>query len=144
MEQFVSGSYFEVLIIGVPVGPFLGTSGKFTRISGLGVEFEYEYYNEGGNNFQRAFFKQAKQQTLVMEQGTVTDFDQLSLAVNLINLGTDVSFTIEVMLKDYTGKVARTWTIVGARLTKYEGPSLDSNQSELAVSRIEFQYSGAF
>lgn len=144
MPTYVTGSYFEVTIVGVPVGPMLGTSGKFTRVSGLGAEFEYEYYNEGGSNFHRAFFKEVKQQTLVLEQGTVTDFDHVSLAMNLINLGTEVVFTIVVMLKDHTGKTLREWTCNGAHLTKYIGPDLDSNRSEVAVSRMEFVYSGAF
>ena len=145
MEPYVSGSYFDVTIIGgLPVGPVLGTTGRFTRVSGLGAEFEYEFYNEGGSNFHRAFFKQVKQQTLVLEQGTVTNFDQISFAMNFINLGTEVEFSIIVCLCDYTGSVKREWTIMGAHLTKYEGPDLNSNQSELAVSKIEFVYSGAF
>ena len=144
MEPFVSGSYFDVTIIGIPTGPVLGTTGRFTRVSGLGASFEYEYYNEGGSNYHRAFFKQVKQQTLVLEQGTVTNFDQISMAMNVINLGTEVSFTIIVILYDYAGNAVREWTIMGAHLTKYEGPSMDSNQSELAVSRMEFIYNGAF
>ena len=144
MEPFVSGSYFDVTIVGIPTGPVLGTTGRFTRVSGLGAEFEYEFYNEGGSNYHRAFFKQVKQQTLVLEQGTVTNFDAISLAMNLINLGTEVTFTIVVILYDYAGNAMREWTIMGAHLTKYEGPSMDSNQSELAVSRMEFIYNGAF
>ena len=144
MEPYVSGSYFDVTIIGVPVGPVLGTSGRFTRVSGLGGEFEYDYYNEGGSNYNRAFFKQVKPTTLVLEQGTVTDFDQISLAMNLINLGTEVTFMIIVVLRSNTGSVMREWTIMGAHLTKYEGPAMDANNSELAVSRMEFIYNGAF
>lgn len=144
MEPFVSGSYFDVTIVGIPSGPVLGTTGRFTRVSGLGAEFEYEYYNEGGSNYNRAFFKQVRTQTLVLEQGTVTNFDAISLAMNLINLGTDVSFTIVVILYDYDGSAVREWTILGAHLTKYEGPAMDSNNSELAVSRMEFVYNGAF
>ena len=144
MEPYVSGSYFDVTIIGVPVGPVLGTSGRFTRVSGLGGEFEYDYYNEGGSNYNRAFFKQVKPSTLVLEQGTVTDFDQISLAMNLINLGTEVTFMIIVILRSNTGSVMREWTIMGAHLTKYEGPAMDANSSELAVSRMEFVYNGAF
>ena len=144
MEPFVSGSYFDVTIIGIPTGPVLGTTGRFTRVSGLGASFEYEYYNEGGSNYHRAFFKEVQRQTLVLEQGTVTNFDAISLAMNLINLGTEVTFEIIVVLYDYKGNPMREWTIVGAHLTKYEGPALDANQSELAVSRMEFVYNGAF
>ena len=146
VQKYVTGSYFDVWIIQPLLGGVMyGANGKFTKISGLGVEFDYDYYCEGGSNFHRAYFKGVKQQTLVLEQGTVVSgVDQLSVAMNLINLGTELSFQLEIRLWDHTGKVVRTWTILGAHLTKYEGPSLDANQSEVAVTRMEFTYNGAF
>lgn len=142
--DYIGNYYFEVLIIGIPTGPVLGSSGKFSRVSGLGANFVYETFNEGGSNYQRAFFKEVAQQTLVLEQGTVTDFDHMSLAMNMINLGTEVTFEIIIMLKNEKGSTLREWTVIGAHLTKYEGPELNSNAAEVAVSRMEFIYSGAF
>ena len=146
VQKYVTGSYFDVWIIQPLLGGAMyGANAKFTKISGLGVEFDYDYYCEGGSNFHRAYFKGVKQQTLVLEQGTVVSgVDQLSVAMNLINLGTDLSFQIEIRLWDHTGSVVRTWTILGAHLIKYEGPALDANQSEVAVTRMEFTYNGAF
>ena len=36
----------------------------------------------------------------------------------------------------------RTWVIAGAHIVRYVGPSLDSNQAQLAVNRIELLYGG--
>lgn len=135
---YLSGAYFEVLLIGT--GAVL--SGKFTSVSGLDMEVEYEVFNEGGANYPRFFFKQNKPQVLVLEQGTVTSVDSVSLLMNQCILGMSVPLAGTVILKDSFGTPQRTWTIVGAYLQKYVGPSLDSNQPALAVSRIELIYNG--
>lgn len=135
---YLSGAYFEVLLIGT--GAVL--SGKFTSVSGLDMEVEYEVFNEGGANYPRFFFKQNKPQVLVLEQGTVTSADSVSVLMNQCILGMSVPLAGTVILKDSFGVPQRTWTIVGAYLQKYVGPSLDSNQPALAVSRIELIYNG--
>ena len=135
---YLSGAYFEVLLIGV--GAVL--EGKFTSVSGLDMEIEYEIYNEGGTNYPRFFFKQNKPQVLVLEQGTVTSIDSVSLLMNMSNQGMSIPLAGTVMLKDSFGEMQRVWSIVGAYLQKYVGPTLNSNQAELAVSRIELIYNG--
>ena len=52
--SYMAGTYFEVALLGV--GAVL--TGKFTSVSGLDMEVEYEIYNEGGLNYPRFFFKQ--------------------------------------------------------------------------------------
>ncbi|MCD8335245.1 MAG: phage tail protein [Clostridiales bacterium] len=106
------------------------------------MEFEYEVYCEGGSSYPRYFFKNAKPQTLVLEQGTVTSVDSVSVLINLVNLGVSVPLEGTIMLRDSFGNTMRVWTICGAHLVKYVGPSLNSNQPELAVSRIELMYNG--
>ena len=44
--EFLSGSYFEVGFAG-PGGVILG---RFTSVTGLNMEVEYEVFNEGGAN----------------------------------------------------------------------------------------------
>jgi phage tail-like protein len=136
--SFQSGSYFSVILEGL--GIFL--NGKFVSVSGLDMEFEYEPFCEGGSSYPRYYFKQAKPQILILEQGTVTSIDTMSILVNMANLGMSVSLYGFITLMDTFGKPKRVWTITGAHLTKYVGPRLDSNQPELAVSRIELLYNG--
>jgi len=144
VTPYVTGSYFDVDIVAIsPIA--LRADGRFMRVSGLSGEFEYEVYNEGGANYPRYFFKQSKPQTLILEQGTViTGKDNIASLMHLINTGFELSFSITITLKDHAGNEVRSWMIIGAHLSKYEGPALDSNQSEITVSRMEFLYNGAF
>ena len=131
---YLSGAYFEVVLIGVGAA----VVGKFTSVSGLSMEVEYEVYNEGGLNYPRYFFKGTKPQVL----GVVTSVDSASLLMNMCNLGMSIPLAGTVILKDSFGVPQRTWTIVGAYLQKYVGPDLNSNQPALAVTRMEFTYNG--
>ncbi|MDR2616141.1 MAG: phage tail protein, partial [Oscillospiraceae bacterium] len=133
MYDFAPSSFFEVHF----EGSGIGMGGEFTSVSGLGMEFEYETYNEGGRNYPRSFFKGVVPQTLVLEQGTVTTFDAFAAWVAEINLGVTRTLDGIVLLKDHTGQTMREWTIIDAMLTKYIGPSLDSSRVQLAVNRIE-------
>ncbi len=134
----LSGAYFEVDLSGGGVS--LG--GSFLSVSGLDMEFEYEIYCEGGSSYPRYFFKNAKPQTLVLEQGTVTSADSVAELIDMVNLGASVPLEGTVTLRDSFGNAKRVWNICGAHLVKYVGPSLNSNQPTLAVSRIELMYNG--
>lgn len=138
LADYVPNTYFDV-IFGPPA---LGMSGYFTSVSGLTMEFEYETYTEGGNPYPRQFFKNIVPQTLVLEQGTVTTVDGFALWIHSLNLGMRLPINGIIMLKDQTGAVKRTWMIMDALVSKYVGPSLNSMQPELAVTRIEMTYNG--
>lgn len=138
MDGFASGAYFDVVLGGNP----LGMSGRFTSVSGLGMQFEYETVQEGGSMYPRYFFKNAVPQTLVLEQGTVTTVDTFSLWVAMVNSGVSVPLAGIITLNNHQGVPMRTWTIAGAHIVRYVGPSLDSNQVQLAVNRIELLYGG--
>ena len=136
--SYLSGAYFEVDLIGAGAA----VTGRFTSVTGLNMEVEYEVYNEGGLNYPRFFFKETKPQVLVLEQGVVTSVDGASLLMNMCNLGMSIPLAGAVVHKDSFGVPQRTWTIVGAYLQKYIGPDLNSNQPALAVTRMEFVYNG--
>ena len=139
-SDYLSGSYFEVALI----GPGAAIAGRFTAVSGLNMEVEYEVYNEGGLNYPRFFFKENKPQVLVLEQGVVTTLDSVSLLMAMCASGMSIPRAGTVILMDSFGVPQRTWTIVGAYLQKYVGPELNSNQPALAVSRIELIYNGCY
>ena len=138
MSDYVPTAFFEVLF----GSHIAGLSGNFTNISGLGIEFDYDVYVEGGSNYPRYFFKNVVPQTLTLAQGTVTTTDAFSAWIGMVNQGMSIPLTGVVMLKDQTGQIKRTWTVLGAFPIKYVGPNLNSLSSELAVSRIELQHNG--
>ncbi|MBE7005317.1 MAG: phage tail protein [Ruminococcaceae bacterium] len=139
-SDYLSGSYFEVAL----AGPGAVIVGRFTAVSGLNMEVEYEVYNEGGLNYPRFFLKENRPQVLVLEQGVVTTVDSVSLLMAMCASGMSIPLGGTVILKDSFGTPQRTWTIVGAYLQKYIGPDLNSNQPALAVSRIELIYNGCY
>ena len=142
LSEYVSGSYFEVALVGAI--PAIILAGRFTAVSGLNMEIEYEFYNEGGLNYPRFFFKENKPQVLVLEQGVVTTIDAVSALMAMCASGMSVPRAGTVILMDSFGSPQRMWTIVGAHLQKYIGPDLNSNQPALAVSRIELIYNGCY
>lgn len=139
-SEYLSGSYFEVAL----AGPGAVIAGRFTAVSGLNMEIEYEVYNEGGLNYPRFFFKENKPQVLVLEQGVVTTLDSVSALMAMCASGMSVPLAGTVILMDSFGEPQRTWSIVGAYLQKYVGPDLNSNEPALAVSRIELIYNGCY
>ncbi len=140
MDEYLSGSYFEVAL----AGPGAVIAGRFTAVSGLNMEIEYEVYNEGGLNYPRFFFKENKPQVLVLQQGVVTTVDAVSALMAMSAVGMSIPLAGTVILMDSYGVPQRNWTIVGAYLQKYIGPELNSNQPALAVSRIELIYNGCY
>ena len=138
MTDYVSTAYFEVSF-----GDLIaGLSGQFTAVSGLGIEFDYDVYNEGGSNYPRYFFKNVVPQTLMLEQGTVTTTDSFATWIGMINTGMTVPLTGTVTLKDHTGQEMRRWIVQDAFPVKYVGPDLSSLTSALAVSKIELRHNG--
>ena len=136
--SYLSGAYFDVSLLGTGAA----LTGRFTSVTGLNMEVEYEVYNEGGLNYPRFFFKETKPQVLVLEQGVVTSVDSVSLLMNMCILGMSIPLAGTVTLIDSFGTSQRVWSIVGAYLQKYIGPDLNSNQAALAVSRMELIYNG--
>ena len=136
----ISGAYFEVMLIGAGAALI----GGFSAVSGLDMEMEYEVYNEGGSLYPRYFFKQAKPQTLVLEQGVVTDFDSVSTLMIMVNQGMSVPLAGTITLKDSFGNAQRVWSVVGAHLVRVSGPQLNSDQPAVAVTRIELMHNGVY
>ncbi len=137
LNKYVSGAYFEVEIGGIS-----GLSGKFTSVSGLGMELEYETYFEGGCMSPHFLVGNAVPQKLILEQGTVTESDGFSKWISEVNSGVSLPTSGDITLKDAAGKAMRSWHINDAVLVSYTGPELNSNSPTLAVSRIVLMYGG--
>ena len=138
MTDYVPSAFFEVIF----AGSIYGLSGQFTSVSGLGMEFEYDTYIEGGSNYPYHFFKNAVPQTLTLLQGTVTTVDYFSAWIASVNSGMHMTLDGIVLLKDSSGQSKRIWSVIDAFPVKYVGPTLESMKSELAVSRIELLHNG--
>lgn len=139
MSEIAQSSFFK-LVLGGNGGLVL--TGSFERVSGLGMQFEYESYMEGGSSVPVQFVKAAVSQRLVLECGTDVSYDALSTWMNLISLGTTVKLAGTISLCDQRGDVKRMWVITNAYPVRYVGPELDSNKTSAAVSTLELIYGG--
>ena len=136
-QPFLSGSYFYVNLMARDAdNNAIELTGRFTSVSGLGMEVEYEVYTEGGSEFPRYFYKETKPQTLVLEQGVVTQADNVAKLMEGCIQGQMIPLTGTIELRDSFNHSQRAF------LQRYIGPELNSNQAALAVSRIELIYNG--
>lgn len=137
ITKYVSGAYFEVKI-----GDISGLSGRFTSVTGLGMALQYETYFEGGSMSPHFLVGNAVPQQLVLEQGTVTESDGFSKWIREVNSGVSIPTSGDIILKDAAGNKMRSWHINDAVLVSYTGPELNSNQPQVAVSRVVLMYGG--
>ncbi len=138
---FLSGAYFDVELSSGEKS----LVGRFTSVSGLGMEVEYETVYEGGLQHPRLFFKGLKPQVLVLEQGVVTDEeDVVADLMQRSAEGASVPLSGTITLRDNLGNPQRSWQFAGAVLQKYAGPELNSNTPALAISRMELLYYGCY
>ena len=140
MPDYYSNGYFEVELSGAD----LSLKGRFTSVSGLGMEVDYEVYHEGGSNYPRFFLKEINPQILVLEQGVITDSDSAAVLMGMVNSGKCVPMKGVVTMKDHLGNPVRSWSILGAHLKRYIGPVFNSNQPVLAITRLELIYNGCY
>ena len=137
---YLSGAYFEVFLIGVPAL----LTGEFMHVEGLGMELDYDIFNEGGANFPRYFFKGSKPMCLVLSQGVVTNADGASILMTMVNLGMDIPLAGTITLFDSFGVPQRVWNLAGARIVQYVGPAMDSNKTAVAVNKIVLLHNGCY
>lgn len=129
------GCYYHV-VIGVDI------SGMFSSVSGLNYELEVETYQEGGlNNGLRFFPAGPVAQKLVLERGIVKA-DVSALWLEATQLGIYNKMEGIITLLDERGIPQNMWMILDAFPMRYEGPSLDAMESQVAVSRIEIMHAG--
>ena len=139
MAEIAQSSYFKLTL---SANGDKALTGSFEKVSGLGMQFEYESYLEGGANVPIQFIKNTVEQRLILEYGTLTDGDVLTEWMKHISSGITIKLTGSVSLCDNNGNAVRVWLINNAYPVRYIGPELDSNTTAPAVSRLELIYGG--
>lgn len=121
--------------------PGLSLTAGFTKVSGLDSEFEIENVDEGGYNGTHFFPKKIQHPRLVLEYGT-SSIDWLKTWFSGVKLGMMVHLPIMIFLLDQTHKPVNSWMVMDAIPMKYSGPEFEAVASEVAITRMEFTYSG--
>jgi phage tail-like protein len=126
---------FTVSMPGVPSG--MG----FQKLSGLDRETNIVTYDEGGYKYQRKLPGKPKVNDIVLEKGMFADaFMEDLYKASLSSSGSRK--TVIVNQQDIYGKVARTWTLAEAWVSKWESSEFDSTSDGVAIEKITvtFEY----
>ncbi len=135
----VPGFRFAVEIDGV-------VAGYFTECHGLGMSRHVDEYREGGQNaYVHQLPGRLTQDKITLRRGLVDDVLWKWFA------GNDGMFTFEptverhditITLYNVDLSKAQTWQVKSAFPTKWTGPDLKTDQSEVAVEVLELAHHG--
>ena len=112
----------------------------FSEVSGLGLEVSIAEYRAGNaaTNEPVKVPTVVKTPDVTLKRGVIGELALLHEWVNDLRNGDETArrnVTIELMAEDRT-TVAQTWRLFNAMIMKYEGPSLTSTDTNVAVETV--------
>jgi len=114
----------------------------FSEVSGLEMETEVFEYAEGGlNEYTHRFATRTKLVPIVLKRGISysTFFWEWYDAVRNGIIG---RMDGSIILFDSNFEEFRRWDFTGAYPTKWKGPDLNANTSEVAIEMVELTHNG--
>jgi phage tail-like protein len=114
--------------------------GIWTKIEGLGYEYQVTEYREGGvNGYTHKIVGPCKYTNLRLTRPVDSESALVSiwLAANLITI---IPQTMSITAMDSTGADIATWNLVGVVPVKWTGPTLDILSNALATETLEVAY----
>lgn len=127
--------YFSVEIDGIQ-------EAVFRECSGLESEIEVLSYEEGGvNDHPHKLPGRAKFTNVTLKRG-VTDSKDLWEWFSGGIQGQIKRKTVHIILCDAKGEEVKRWTFDGAYPIKWTGPSLNANETVLAIETLELAHEG--
>lgn len=113
--------------------------GGFSEISGMNIEVTYADYREGtdAENHARKIPTIYKQGDVTLKRGLLGSLDVFQW-VDQVRRGdqnAEATVVIELLSEDHSQTVA-TWTLTGARPSKWTGPSLSAKGTDVAMEEL--------
>lgn len=116
--------------------------GAFQEVSGLDSTVDVVEHREGGwNTTPHKFPGQTKHANLVLKHGMASDHELLTWHMR-ISEGTVDRRNGSVVLMDRKGTEVARWNFMRAWPSKYTGPSLNAESSEIAIETVELVHEG--
>jgi len=116
--------------------------GAWTKCEGLSVEWDIHEYKEGGvNDFIHRLPGRAKYQNLKLSRpvtGATADIIAWLKEVSPTQDWPDA----KVSVRDAAGEEVAAWTFGSVRPVKWQGPTLDVGQNQVAVEVLELAHNG--
>ena len=126
---------FEVAIEGQLLG-------NWTKCDGLGVEYEVQEYQEGGENGFVHRLPGRRKYTNVKLTRPI-DKGSARVAAWVSSIGVEVKRqTGKITVRDATGSELGTWNLEGVYPVKWNGPSLDVAGNQVAIETLELAHNG--
>jgi phage tail-like protein len=130
-------SRFLVEITGLVVG-------GFSEVSGLQAETEFEEIKEGGvNDYIHKLPKITKYPNLTLKRGITNSTDLWQWHQDVIN-GRIVRKSGSIILMDSEGNEKWRWNFIDAYPTKWTGPDLKADGSNVAIEALELAHNGIY
>jgi phage tail-like protein len=114
--------------------------GFWTKVDGLGMEYEVFEYREGGvNGYMHKLVGPVKFTNLRLSRPVDTTSPALMMWLGS-NQMMVVPQTMAITAMTASGEAITTWNLVGAVPVKWTGPSLDVLSNNLATETLEVAY----
>ena len=114
--------------------------GIWTKIEGLGFEYDVFEYHEGGvNGFTQKRLGPMKYTNLRLSRPVDADSQWLSIWLTAQAIKV-VPQTMAISALDSTGAEITTWNLAGVVPTKWNGPTLDIMGNAIATETLEVIY----
>jgi phage tail-like protein len=114
--------------------------GMWTKIEGLGLEYEVKEFREGGvNGYTHKILGPAKYTNLRLSRpvDSTSDLLMLWLQSNMIRV---IPQTMSITAVTAAGEDITTWNLAGVVPVKWTGPSLDIMSNNVATETLELMY----
>jgi phage tail-like protein len=114
--------------------------GTWTKIEGLGYEYEVTEYREGGvNGYTHKLVGPVKYTNLRLIRPIDSESKLVAvwLGSNMVKV---VPQTMAITAMNSAGEEITTWNLAGVVPVKWSGPSLDINGNQVATETLELAY----
>ena len=114
---------------------------RFQTVSGLGVEYDYESFKEGGENrFEHKLPVRTKYSDMVLKRGMLADSTVIKWFLDAFRNREFKPSDVNVVLMNEKGTPLRTWKVTHAIPKKWMVSDLNANENSVVIETLELTY----
>jgi len=114
---------------------------RFQTVSGLGVEYDYESFKEGGENrFEHKLPVRTKYSDMVLKQGMLADSTVIKWFLDAFRDREFKPSDVTVILMNEKSQPLRTWKVTHAIPKKWLVSDLNANENSVVIETMELTY----
>lgn len=121
-----------------------GTRTGFTEVTGLTIERQIVEYREGSSRESNTIKLPGleKSHTIVLKRGIMAGDKDFFQWINTVAMNQVERRDVTISLLNERHEPVMTWKVMNAWPVKYEGPTLKSDGSEVAIETLELAHEG--